>query len=135
MRVNVYAEELGDPKETVEIISKTIDGIEFTGLRMYLYLPVTTAMPTHADPGQHCKGPFIHRPGDDDSAAITIWGKTDLRPILSHMLDTLKVHYASRQASLPDGAERARGTLNFRHGDSEASNLGLTRNAETPKGR
>ena len=55
MRVNVYAEEMTDK---VEIISKKIDGHDFTGLRFYLELPVTKD-------GQQFQGPFIHRPGDD----------------------------------------------------------------------
>ena len=39
MRVNVYAEEMTD---RVEIISKTIDGQKFTGLRLYLELPTSS---------------------------------------------------------------------------------------------
>lgn len=84
MRVNVYAEEMTDE---IEIISKEIDGHTFTGLRLYLYLPVTGP-----DGIQH-QGPFIHRPGDDDSSAITLWGKRDLRKVLRKMLDTLDQHY------------------------------------------
>jgi hypothetical protein len=38
MRVNIYAEEMTD---RIEIIHKTIDGQDFTGLRFYLELPVT----------------------------------------------------------------------------------------------
>lgn len=83
MRVNVYAEELTD---RVEIISKTIDGQEFTGVRFYLELPATVQMPvpgTGATSGapstrpENVRGPFLHRPGDDDSAAVTFWGKRD----------------------------------------------------------
>jgi hypothetical protein len=36
MRVNIYAEEL---TERVEIVTKDIDGVMFTGLRFYLELP------------------------------------------------------------------------------------------------
>jgi hypothetical protein len=113
MRVNVYAEEITD---RVEIISKEIDGRTFTGMRFYLELPVT-------DPAQqstcldccgtgyrrddYCdkcggkktvprqvQGPFLHRPGDDDSSAVTFWGKRDLRKILRHALALLDAHYS-----------------------------------------
>jgi hypothetical protein len=84
MRVNVYAEEMTD---RVEIIAKEIDGHKFTGLRLYLYMPTTLPDGTQA------KGPFIHRPGDDDSSAITFWGKRDLRQVLRTMLAKLDAHY------------------------------------------
>lgn len=83
MRVNVYAEEMTD---RVEIISKEIDGHEFTGLRLYLELPATVN-------GEQHQGPFMHRPGDDDSAAVTFWGKRDLRVVLRKMLAQLDEHY------------------------------------------
>ena len=65
MRVNVYAEEV---TKRVEIKTETIDGATFTGLRFYLELPATVD-------GKQYKGPFMHRPGDDDSAAVTFWSK------------------------------------------------------------
>lgn len=77
MRVNVYAEEM---TERVEIISKEIDGQKFTGLRFYLELPVFDGR----------EGP---RPGDDDSSAVTFWGKQDLRVVLRRALDLLNSHY------------------------------------------
>lgn len=86
MRVNVYAEEMTD---RIEIISKSIDGHDFTGLRLYLELPVT--LPD----GANYSGPFMHRPGDDDSAAVTFWGKRDLRDVLRKMLSQLDEHYAA----------------------------------------
>jgi hypothetical protein len=96
MRVNVYAEELTD---RIEIIAKEIDGRQFTGLRIYLYLPVTIPVGNTAPgvgPGDiQQRGPFIHRPGDDDSAAVTIWGKRDLRQILRKALVMLDDHYRS----------------------------------------
>ncbi len=79
MRVNISAEEMTD---RVEIISKQIDGQTFTGLRLYLELPAS----------------FIHHPGDDDSAEITFWGKTDLRETLKVMMAELDKHYANRPA-------------------------------------
>ena len=87
MRVNIYAEEM---TERVEIISKDIEGHTFTGLRLYLELPAT--LPD----GTNYAAPFMHRPGDDDSAAITFWGKRDLRGVLRKMLGELDAHYAAR---------------------------------------
>lgn len=103
MRVNVYAEEMTD---RIEIISKEIDGQRFTGLRIYLELPVTVGgggkhasqegpavyPPIDGRPAQ-VTGPFIHHPGDDDSSAVTFWGKKDLRGVLEKALDALDVHY------------------------------------------
>ena len=93
MRVNVYAEEMTD---RVEIVKKVIDGVTFTGVRFYLYLPVTTR------DGVEYRGPFIHRSGDnhiphdDDSAAITFWGKKELRGLLLKAMDVLDHHYGER---------------------------------------
>lgn len=87
MRVNIYAEEMTD---RFEIVTKEVDGVKFTGLRMYLYLPVTH--------GQvELRGPFIHKAGDDDSSAVTFWGKTDLRDILHNALNVLEAYYSSRR--------------------------------------
>ena len=85
MRVNVYAEEITDK---VEIISKEIDGNKFTGLRFYLELPATVN-------GQQFQGPFIHRLFDDDSSAVTFWGKQDLRIALRKAIELLDAHYAN----------------------------------------
>ena len=84
MRVNVYAEEM---TQRIEIISKRIEGQEFTGLRFYLELPATVR-------GRQYRGPFMHRPFDDDSAAVTFWGKRDLRKVLRKALAMLDGHYA-----------------------------------------
>ncbi len=73
MRVNIYAEEI---TSRVEIVEKEVEGQKFTGLRFYLELPCTDG-----DGMQH-RGPFIHRPGDDDSSAVTFWGKENLPEIL-----------------------------------------------------
>lgn len=86
MRVNVYAEEITD---RVEIIEKVVNGETFTGVRFYLYLP--------AQSGQmRIRGPFIHREGDDDSAAVTFWGKRDLRDALAKAIAMIDEHYARR---------------------------------------
>lgn len=87
MRVNVYAEEMTD---RVELITKEIEGQAFTAVRFYLELPCTDA------DGTRHKGLFIHRPGDDDSAAVTFWGKRDLRPVLRKALALLDAHYGDR---------------------------------------
>jgi len=92
MRVNVYAEEL---TERVEIIEKTTADGTFTGLRIYLELPVTVPL-NHGGVAIH-KGPFMHRPGDDDSSAVTFWGKQDLRVVLRKALEKLDEHYAVRE--------------------------------------
>lgn len=105
MRVNVYAEEMTD---RIEIIGKEIDGHRFTGLRFYLELPVTVGAqgrhrsdegpdvypPINGQPAQ-VAGPFMHRPGDDDSAAVTFWGKRDLRKMLQKALAMLDEHYGA----------------------------------------
>ena len=82
MRVNVYAEELTD---RVEIVSKEIDGHTYTGVRFYLELPVTIN-------GSNYTGPFLHSPGDDDSSAVTFWGKTQLRKLLAEGIRKLDLH-------------------------------------------
>jgi hypothetical protein len=87
MRVNVYAEEITD---RIEIISKKIDGHTFTGLRIYLELPATVGE-------RQYQGPFLHRPGDDDSSAVTFWGKRDLRVTLRKALARLDRYYARQQ--------------------------------------
>jgi hypothetical protein len=87
MRVNVYAEQMTDK---VEIISKVIDGQTFTGVRFYLELPVT--MPD----GKQVSGPFMHKPDDDDSSAVTFWGKKDLRQVLKKAISLLDDHELQR---------------------------------------
>jgi len=98
MRVNVYAEEMTD---RVEIVTKRILGVEYTGLRMYMELPCTVPVkqPGHSSKVvcENVSGPFIHNDGDDDSAAITFWGKKDLREVLQKALDMLDEHYKERE--------------------------------------
>ena len=94
MRVNVYAEKLTD---RVDLIVKQIDETEYTAIRFYLELPVSLG-PT-SDPAftigdiLQVKGPFLHRPDDDDSSAVTFWGKRDLIPLLEKALTMLYKHY------------------------------------------
>ena len=102
MRVNIYAEEM---TERIEIITKEINGNKFTAVRFYLELPASTfkySMGTPVDKDTEnfkevvqIKGPFIHLPGDDDSAAVTFWGKKDLRKVLQKALTLLDEHYAT----------------------------------------
>ena len=87
MRVNIYAEEMTN---RIEIIEKEIDGNKFEAVRFYLYLPTTYN-------GENIQGPFIHREGDDDSAAVTFWGKRDLREVLRKALAMLDRHYGDGQ--------------------------------------
>jgi hypothetical protein len=88
MRVNVYAEEMTD---RIEIVSKEIDGQKFTGLRFYLELPVT--IPNGHGGHTVYRGPFMHKPDDDDSSAVTFWGKRDLREVLRKALAELDRYY------------------------------------------
>ena len=79
MRVNIYAEEMTN---RVELVKKG----EFVGVRFYLELPVTVDMPKGVD---QVRGPFMHHSDDDDSAAVTFWGKRDLRTVLTKALSLL----------------------------------------------
>ena len=94
MRVNIYAEEMTD---RVEVIEKTTENGVFTGVRFYLELPCTVPVPDSdgVEDGstENVRGPFIHRPGDDDSAAVTFWGKRDLRRTLAKALKLLDAYY------------------------------------------
>jgi hypothetical protein len=78
--------------DRVEVISKQINGQWFTGLRIYLELPVTIPATIGTGYMVH-KGPFMHGPDDDDSAAVTFWGKQDLRAVLRKALQALDDHY------------------------------------------
>jgi hypothetical protein len=81
MRVNVYSEEITD---RAEVVTETIGRQKFTGIRFFLELPATVG-------GQQYRGPFTHRPGDDDSSAVTFWA-TDadkLRDLLRTALSAL----------------------------------------------
>ena len=50
-----------------------------------------------AQPGiAHVSGPFMHRAGDDDSSAVTFWGKRDLREVLKQALTLLDEHYQKK---------------------------------------
>lgn len=118
MRVNIYAEEM---TERVEIISKEIEGQTFTGLRLYLELPVTVN-------GEQKSGPFMHHPGDDDSAAVTFWGKRDLRDVLKIMLAKLDAHYGPKPDRL-DGWDAAREAM-LDASEARAAELALAENRE-----
>lgn len=88
MRVNVYAEETTD---RIEIVTKMINGQNFTGIRFYLELPVT--VPQAQGGVMQYRGPFQHHEGDDDSAAVTFWGKRDARDMFRKALAELERHY------------------------------------------
>lgn len=89
MRVNIYAEEMTNK---IEIITKEIEGTKFTGLRFYLELPVTVKDVLSGNISQ-ISGPFMHHPDDNDSAAVTFWGKSDLREVLEKALNMLDEYY------------------------------------------
>lgn len=110
MRVNIYAEEMPD-EPRLEIIEKGIEGHTFTALRIYLELPasyyvgspgranagkIIPATKEHSGQALQLQAPFIHRPGDDDSSAVTFWGKRDLRVTLRRALEMLDAHYAAK---------------------------------------
>lgn len=86
MRINVYAEEITD---RVELVCKG----EFTGVRFYLELPVALSTPPAKlgeQPGvAHIRGPFVHKPGDDDSAAVTFWGKRAFKAAMIRALQLI----------------------------------------------
>lgn len=87
MRVNIYAEEMTN---RIEIIEKVIDGNVFEACRFYLYLPTT--LPS----GENVQGPFMHREGDDDSAAVTFWSRGKLREILQQAIEKLDEHHKNK---------------------------------------
>lgn len=89
MRVNVYSEEMTD---RIQIVEKEVNGQIFTGLRFYLELPATVA-------GKQYQGPFLHGEDDDDSSAVTFWGKKDLREQLRKAYDLLTEHYRIKTAA------------------------------------
>lgn len=107
MRVNVYAEEMTN---RIEIIEK--EG--FTGVRFYLELPASYHISSQTFPqfkpatihdkeqAEQLQAPFIHRPGDDDSSAVTFWGKRDLRVVLRDALTVLDEYYSKRGHSEPE---------------------------------
>lgn len=123
MRVNVYAEEM---THRIEIVEKG----EFTGLRLYLELPVT--VPGCVSPGeayaagygdggakypsqeavhrnevQQVSGPFLHHEGDDDSSAVTFWGKRDMREVVAIMKLKLDAHYGTVTDNMFEQQSRA----------------------------
>lgn len=103
MRVNIYAEEMTD---RIEIVEKEIDGNVFTALRFYLYMPTSYYVSPMGNlhpvsggqkPDGELKGPFIHRKDDDDSSAVTFWGKNDLRKLLQKAIEELDRHYENKK--------------------------------------
>ena len=91
MRVNIYAEEITN---NVEIVEKTTEDGNFTGLRFWLHLPVTQP------DGSQSQGPFMHRPGDDDSSAVTFWGEKSLREVLAQAITLLDDHQRNKKAAV-----------------------------------
>lgn len=70
MRINAYHHEIEVMAQRGgEVVTKEADGLTWYGLRFYT------------------EPPIMHRPGDDDSGAITLWvpwtkkGGHDLKPL------------------------------------------------------
>lgn len=87
MRCNIYAEEI---TQRVELVRKG----EFTGIRFYLHLPVSLQTPPTklgCQPGiAQVQGPFIHHRDDDDSAAVTFWGKREFKAAMIRALQLIE---------------------------------------------
>lgn len=123
MRVNVYAEELTD---RVELTTKQIGDNHFTAIRFYLALPASYVSAPEGETGMRpatvqdteqasqYQAPFIHHPGDDDSAAVTFWGKKDMRPLLCKALALLDEHEAKRNAKPACGHEPSNPSTGYR---------------------
>ena len=88
MRVNIYAEEMTN---RVEVVQKTTADGTFTGVRFHLHLPVTL-FDSNGKPLTQVQGAFMHGPKDDDSSAVTFWGKQRLREMLHRALRALDDH-------------------------------------------
>lgn len=113
MRVNVYAEEMTG---LVEVVEKN----GFTGIRFPLQLPSTVETlradgmgaisyrpaNVNSDCLLQVQAPFIHKKGDDDSSAVTFWGKRYLRDVLVKALQALDAHHASHIAGSGEVTER-----------------------------
>lgn len=115
MRVNIYAEEMTGK---VELITKTVEGEEFVAVRFWLYLPVTQGAKSFLEANEwktehevrQIQGPFMLRPGDDDSSAVTFWGKRELRNALAEALALLDAHYSEdKYAALIEQARKEAG--------------------------
>ena|SRR5579883_1262599 len=111
MRVNIYTEEI---THRVELVKKG----EFTGVRFYLELPVALSTPPAslgAQPGiAHLSGPFVHHAGDDDSAAVTFWGKRKLRGALIRALQLLDADEApASDGQIQELNEKVNGACNL----------------------
>lgn len=97
MRVNVYAEEMTPRVEIVE--KRGEDGKVYTGVRFWLELPVTTnplGVQKEGEQPVNVQGPFLHRRGDDDTSAVTFWGKRELRVALVRAINLLDEHHTRK---------------------------------------
>ena len=87
MRVNIYAEEIS---ELVEIVRKRDEqGNMHSGVRFYTQLPVTIPFPGSLPCNTNVKGPFMHKRGDDDSAAVTFWSLSEAKRIFMKALQKI----------------------------------------------
>jgi hypothetical protein len=85
MRVNIYKEEITGIVEVVP------NKLKLTGLKFHLHMPVT--MPD----GTQKRGPFMHRPDDDDSSAVIFWQSSPakLRELLNAAVEALNKYEKS----------------------------------------
>ena len=88
--VNIYAEDLTD---RIEVLSKDIEGVSYTGLVLYLEPPTVIKSGHYA--GQNLPGSCLYR--DSGPYTLTVWGKRDLRDLLDKMKDALDHHYGCPQ--------------------------------------
>lgn len=88
MRVNIYAEEMTD---RVEIIAKEIDGHRYTGLRLYLELPVAH---NGVDDGacKQCYGETVS--GEQGTALLHAAADECMSPDQRNLFDSLGAHDA-----------------------------------------
>lgn len=89
MRVNVYAEELTDQVEVP--VKPPFVGVSFHLELLASFIDGRPATKRDKVTATQMQAPFIHRPGDDDSAAVTFWAKDRerLRQLLQTALDAL----------------------------------------------
>ena len=138
MRVNIYAEEITD---RVEIVEKTTKDGTFTGLRFYLELPVTQPSQYEGHEPAQISGPFKHHADDDDSAAVTFWGKRQLIYTLEKALLMLHQHYDRERKLRTEGeTERTVGDVGATVGTQAArihrdpqGNLSMDEPKESPR--
>lgn len=100
MRVNIYSEELTNQ---IQVLRKEAEGTKYVGFRLFLHLPVTVNHEQVKDGVKPANvfGPFLHRPGDDDSSAVTFWVEENKLDDLHHIFSDL-THAVFKEAVARD---------------------------------